>query len=150
DVQEHALLAARSSDNDPDAPFAEYLRALYSKNPPDLIIAVGAPATGFLQKHRQRLFPQAPMLITTIEQRRVQLVQLTDRDVVVAVRHDFRVLFESFLQIAPETKVIAVVNGSSPNELFWQGEMRRELKPLENRVEIRWYDKLSFEEMLRD
>jgi signal transduction histidine kinase len=74
---------------------------------------------------------------------------LTEYDTVVSVTHDFRFLFESFLRIAPDTKTVAVVNGDSPNEQFWQGEMRRELKPLEDRIEIRWYDKLSYEDLLK-
>jgi signal transduction histidine kinase len=42
-----------------------------------------------------------------------------------------------------------VVNGSSPNEQFWQGEMRRELAPLNGRIEIRWYDGISYEDLLK-
>lgn len=148
DVQEHSLVAARSADQDPEAPFVDYLRTLYGKQPPDLIIVVGAPAASFIQRHRKDLFSTAPMLFTTIEQRRVRMADLTEHDTVVAVIHDFRFLFESFLRIAPETKTIAIINGDSPNEQFWQGEMRRELKPLENRIEMRWYDKLSYEDLL--
>ena len=149
DVQEHALVAARSVDANPETPFLEYLRALYAGRPPDLIIGVGAPATSFIQRHRQQLFPAVPALFTTLEARRVQYANMTDNDAVVAVTHRFLVLFESFLKISPETKTIAIVNGASPNELFWRGEMERELKPLEGRVDIRWYDTLSYEDTLK-
>jgi len=149
DVQEHSLMTARSTDANAELPFVEYLRALYIDDPPDLIVVIGAPAAVFIQRHRAQLFPVTPMLITAVEQRRVQFSNLTENDTVVAVRHDFRLLFESFLRIAPETHIVAMVNGNSPNELFWQNEMRRELEPLEHRVEIRWYDKLSFEDMLK-
>jgi signal transduction histidine kinase len=103
----------------------------------------------FIQRYRDQLFPGTPMLITAVEQRRVQFSNLTENDAVVAVKHDFRLLFESFLRIAPETQIVAMVNGNSPNELFWQKEMSRELAPLEHRIEIRWYDKLSFDNMLK-
>ena len=46
--------------------------------------------------------------------------------------------------------MIAVVNGASPNEVFWQGELERELAPLSGRVELRWYNRLSFEDILKD
>jgi hypothetical protein len=46
--------------------------------------------------------------------------------------------------------VIAVVNGASPNEVFWQGVLERELAPFSGRVELRWYNRLSFENILRD
>jgi len=149
DVQEHSLVAARSADLNPEPPFVDYLRALYTGHEPDLIIVVGAPAANFIQRHRKDLFATAPMVFTTVEQRRVRMSELTEYDTVVAVIHDFRFLFESYLSIAPDTKTIAIINGDSPNERFWQGEMRRELKPLEDRVEFRWYDKLSYEDLLK-
>ena len=149
DVQEHSLVFARTAGTNPEAPFLEYLRELYSGQPPDLIIAVGAPATSFIQRYRQQLFPKVPALFTTIEARRVQYSAMTDNDTVVAVTHRFLVLFESFLKISPETRTIAIVNGDSPNERFWRGEMERELKPLEGKVELRWYDKLSYEDTLK-
>ena len=150
DVQEHSLVAARTADQNPEEPFVEYLRRLYGEQPPDLIVVVGAPAASFIQRHRKDLFASAPMLFTTVEQRRVRASDLTEYDTVVAVIHDFRFMFESFLRIAPDTKTIAIVNGNSPNEQFWQGEMRRELKALEGRIEMRWYDKLSYEDLLKE
>lgn len=148
DVQEHSLMTARATDSNAEAAFVDYLRMLYADDQPDLIVVIGAPAAIFIQRHRAELFPSAPMLITAVEQRRVQFSSLTENDTVVAVRHDFRLLFERFLSIAPETRVVAMINGSSPNELYWQNEIRRELKPLEDRIDIRWYDRRSFEEIL--
>jgi signal transduction histidine kinase len=129
--------------------FLDYIRALYAGAPPDLIISVGAPSAAFFQRHRQELFPFTPILFTVLEQRRVQYSKLTENDTVVAVRHDFRVLFESFLQISPDTKVIAIINGNSPNEKYWQEVMRRELQALSGRIEIRWYNELSYEDTLK-
>jgi len=53
------------------------------------------------------------------------------------------------LQISPDTKTVAVVNGHSPNELFWRDEIQKNLRPLENRIDIRWYDNLSFQDILK-
>ncbi|MHB8267232.1 sensor histidine kinase [Bradyrhizobium sp.] len=149
DVQEHSLVTARSDDPRAEQLFLEFIKALYAGAPPDLIVSVGAPSAAFFQRHRQELFPATPILFTVLEQRRVQLQGLTENDTVVAVRHDFRVLFDSFLGIAPDTKVVAIINGRSPNERYWQQEMRRELQPLDGRIEIRWYDDLSYEEVLK-
>jgi hypothetical protein len=77
-VQEHSLVAARSADRNPEAPFVDYLRSLYAEQPPDLIIVVGAPAASFIRRHRKDLFPTAPMLFTTVEQRRVRMADLTE------------------------------------------------------------------------
>jgi len=149
DVQEHSLVPPRSGDPRADALFLDYIKTLYAGVPPDLIISVGAPSAAFLQRHRQELFPSTPILFTVVEQRRIQYSSLTENDTVVAIRHDFLVLFKGFLQIAPDTKVIAIINGNSPNEKYWQKEMQRELQPLDGRVEIRWYDELSYEDVLK-
>ena len=90
------------------------------------------------------------MLFTAVEARRVQYDKLTENDTVAAAAHDFPAAFETILQVLPGTKMIAVVNGASPNEAFWQGVLERELAPLSGRVELRWYNQLSFEEMLKD
>ena len=130
--------------------FVEYLGALYAEHSPDLIIAIGAPAANFVQQHRQRLFPKVPMVVTAVDQRRVQYENLTGNDTVVPVTNDVPVLFENILRVLPLTKTIAIVNGASPIERFWTAEMRRELAPLTSRVELKWYDELSFEEILKD
>ena len=62
DIVDISLVTARSSDEDPEAPFVEYLRALFAKRPLDLIVSIGAPATAFVQRHRQRLFATTPMV----------------------------------------------------------------------------------------
>src|SRR5256885_16551544 len=41
DITDHSLLNARSSDEDPERPFVEYLRALHVKSPLDLIVSIG-------------------------------------------------------------------------------------------------------------
>ena len=144
---DQSLVNAGDGEN-PEPAFVDYLRALYASRPIDLIVAIGAPAADFIQRHRQQLFPTTPMVFTAVEQRRVQSEKLTENDTVVAVAHDFPAAFDNILRVLPLTQTIAVVNGASPNEKFWLKEMRRELAPLTRRIELRWYDELSFEDIL--
>lgn len=150
DFHDHSLVTARLADEKSDGPFVEYLHALYAESPPALIIAIGAPAANFVQRYRPRLFPETPMLFTAVEARRVQYDKLTNYDTVVAVQHDFPAVFENILHVLPETRTIAIVNGASPNETFWLGELRRELAPFNGRVELKWYNEWSFEAILKD
>src|ERR1700752_1096242 len=62
DIQEHSLITARGGDDAAVAKFVEYLKALYAQRPPDLIVALGAPAARFVQQHRADLYPATPML----------------------------------------------------------------------------------------
>jgi signal transduction histidine kinase len=150
DILDHSLITARFSDDNAELAFVEYLRALYSEHPLDLIISLGAPAAGFVQRRRQQLFATTPMVFTAVEQRRVRYSSLTENDAVVALVHDFAAVFENILRVLPDTKTVAVVNGNSSAEQFWEGELRREAKPFENRITFKWYSELSFQDILKD
>ena len=149
DITEHSLITARSSDENPETAFVEYLRALFAKHPLDLIVGIGAPAAGFIQRHRPQLFATTPMVFTAVDQRRVQYSDLTADDAVVAVRIDYLGAIKNILQLLPDTKHVAVVVGTSPIEQFWREEIAREVKPLENRIAFTWYNALSFEDILK-
>ena len=150
DILDHLLISARFSDQNAELAFVEYLRALYSERTLDLIISIGAPAAGFIQRHREQLFPVTPMLYAAVEQRRVSSSNLTENDAVVLLLHDHAAFFENILRVLPDTKTVAVVNGKSSAEQFWEGELRRAAKPFENRITFKWYSELSFEDILKD
>ena len=149
DFQDHSLVEARQFNEKSEASFVRYLHDLYDNRPPDLIVAFGAPAAGFVQRYRDQLFPQVPMVFTSVEQRRIQRDKLTEYDTVTAIAHDLPALIENILHVLPLTKTIAIVNGVSPNEKYWSNEIRRELESLAGRVEFKWFDKLSFENILK-
>ena len=149
DIIEYSLVTARFSDENPEAPFVEYLRALFAKHPLDLIVSIGAPAAAFVQRHRQRLFAATPMVFTAVDQRRVQYSSLTANDAVVAVRINYLAAFENILQVLPDTKDVIVVVGTSPIEKFWKEAIGKEVEPLANRIKLSWTDELSFEALLK-
>jgi signal transduction histidine kinase len=149
DITEHSLVTARSPDEDPEVPFVEYLRALFAKRSPDIIVSIGAPAAAFVQRHRQQLFATTPMVFTAVEQRRVQHSSLTVNDTVVAVRINYLAAVENILQVLPNTKDVIVVVGASPIEKFWKEAIAKEIEPLANRIKLSWTGELSFEELLK-
>jgi hypothetical protein len=65
DFQDHSLLTARLNDDKALAPFVDYLQALYGAKPPDLVVALGAPAAEFVQRHRCSLLPSRPAASST-------------------------------------------------------------------------------------
>jgi signal transduction histidine kinase len=147
-IEDFSVITARAEDENAEVQFAEYLGAVFSSHAPDVVIAFGAPAAVFVQRHRGDLFPNIPMLLMAVDQRRVQQLILTESDTVVAVRQNIGTLFGNILQVLPDTKTIAVVVGNSPNERFWIGEITRELEPLKERVKLLFSNDLSFEEIL--
>src|SRR5215213_1474154 len=127
DITEQSLITARSDDEDPETPFVEYLRALYANHPPDLIVSLGAPAAGFVQRHRQQLFVKTSMVFTAVEVRRVRYSDLTVNDTVVAISTDHLPIIENILRVLPDTKQVAVVIGVTPGEKYWRKEIAKEV-----------------------
>ena len=149
DIQEHALLTARFNNPGPEAPFVEYLQSLYQGALPDIVLTIGAPAARFAQRYRAKLFPDTPLVLAAVESRLVNRADLTDNDVVVAIRNDFLAAFNNILQLLPDTRKVGIVIGASPLERYWVDEVKRELKPLSERLELVWYSDLSFEDILK-
>jgi signal transduction histidine kinase len=149
DIQEHALVTARSADDNPEPAFVDYLHALFSKRPPDLIVSIGAPAAGFVQRHRDKLFPASPMILTVVDQRRVKYSALGPNDTAVAVAIDYHAVIKNVLHVLPDTNHLAMVIGTSPIEKFWRDEITRDLQPLQDRLKFTWYDSMPFEDILK-
>jgi len=150
EIQEQSLATAQDRNDAADAEFVEYLAALYARRPPDLIVAIGAPAARFVQQRRTNLFPTTPMLLAAVELRRVEQSLLSEQDAVVGVRFDQVALVDNILRLLPETKAIAIIIGNAPNERFWVQEQQRILGPLlKNKVELIFYNERPFEETLK-
>lgn len=148
-LYEHSLYTVRLDDKAPETPFVNYLRDLYAKHPPDLIVSIGAPAAGFVQRYRHQLFPITPMVLAAVEERRIQRMDLTANDAVVAVSLNFARVVENIVQVLPETRTLVIAIGNSPIENYWATQLGRELPRVANRLAITWYHDLSFEEMLK-
>jgi hypothetical protein len=62
DLYEASLEMARLAQPTEEAPLVDYIRALFAGRDLDLVVAVGAPAARFFQKHRPQFFPSTPLL----------------------------------------------------------------------------------------
>jgi PAS domain S-box-containing protein len=146
DFLDVALAGARFESREEGA-FVDYLGALFAGHRLDLVVPMGAPAVGFAQKYRARLFPDTPMLLASVDQRMVQSSMLTTNDAVIAVRHDVRLLVEAMLQLMPDTTNVVMVFGNSPLERFWADAFMRESQLPANHLGCESFSGLSFEKM---
>lgn len=144
-----ALETARADQPQAETAFAEYLRALYAKHPPDLVVPVGAPAAQFVCRHRASLFSQTPLLIGGIDQRLLPTLSLTPSDTAVIAQLDFAACIDIMWQLFPATTNLAIVIGNSPLERLWLAECRQAFQPYTNRLQLIWLNELSFPEMCR-
>jgi signal transduction histidine kinase len=147
DLYEVSLDTARVQDTKDEAPFVEYIHALLSTQSPDLIVPVGAPAAFFLQRNRSRLFPTTPTLILGADIRRIPGATRSEYDTGVLLDLDLPAYVTNILQLLPGTTDIAVVVGNSPVERYWTSELRHAFQQFTDRVNIAWFNDLTFGEM---
>jgi signal transduction histidine kinase len=149
DIYEASLESARTLDTGSEPAFVDYLKALFVERPPDLVVPIGGAASQFAQKWRDRLFPNTPLLITGMEQRRLKADALSAKDAAVAFRLDLPAAVENILQILPGTKRIFVVLGNSPLEQFWAQAVTEVLRRFDDRLTFELSTGLPYSEVLR-
>ena len=146
DLFDVALASARF-DASEEAPFVDYLLALFAGRRVDLVVPMGGPACRFAQEYRAKLFPDTPLLLACVEQRMLQSLTLSSNDAVLSVRHDPQFMVEAILRLLPATTNVVIVFGNSPLEKFWTEEFKRAIDATQVGSEA--FSELSFSQMKR-
>jgi signal transduction histidine kinase len=128
----------------------DYIRSTFAGRPrPDLIVAVAGPASVFVRKYRQQLFPDAPLLFASVDQRYLGEAPLAGNEAAVAVLNDFPAIVDDILHVLPQTGQVFMIVGYGPVREFWRHRLEEEFSRFRGRVKFVWSDDLSFPEMLR-
>jgi PAS domain S-box-containing protein len=148
DLDEVSLDMARYSDPDMQEALVDYLETRNTKWQPDLVVPIGAPAGIFVSKYRDRLFAETPILLSSLDQRLLPEDALAKNAAYIGQKFDLQGLIDDILQLAPNTKYIALVAGVTPLEQYWTEAFRKTIAPLTDRVHVIYFNDLSFDQML--
>ncbi len=150
DLDEISLDVARYASLDMEEALVDLLRIRQTKWRPDLVVPVGSPAGIFVATNRDRLFPATtPIVYTGMDRGLLPDESLEQNATFVGESFDLRGWVEDILQIAPDTKTIAVVIGDSPLEHLWTDIMKKEYQPFADRVNFIWFNDLSLDGILQ-
>src|SRR5947207_2998414 len=148
DLDEVSLDMARYTAPDMQEAVVDYLEKRGAKWKPDLVVPIGGPAGIFVAKFRQRLFPNIPILYCSLDRRLLGPDAFDENTTFVGANYEVRGFAEDILQIAPDTKNIAIVIGATPLEQYWTEAFRRGFAPFTDRVNLIWLNDLSFDQVL--
>jgi signal transduction histidine kinase len=149
DFIEVALQPAPTSQRQPDEVIVDDLRSTFDGRHLDLVVPMGGPAVTFTQRHKDELFPSAPVLLASVDHRFVQSEALPANATAVTVRNDPPRMIESILRLLPDTRTVVVVIGASAHESFWVREVRTAFRPYEGRLTFVWTNEWTYGELLR-
>ena len=146
DVDEVSLDMARYADRDIQEAIVNYLQKRQAKWQPDLVVPIGSSATIFVAKYRDRLFPETPILYV-VDRRLLPPGALEKNAAYVGQEIELPGLLADVLQVAPATKDIAVIVGTTPLEHYWYEAFQKAAEPLAGRIKFTYYNDLSFDQM---
>ncbi|HEX4568034.1 MAG TPA: ATP-binding protein [Vicinamibacterales bacterium] len=148
DFIEVALQPTPTSKREPDEVIVEDLRSTFDGRHLDLVVPMGGPAVTFAQRHKDELFPSAPVLLASVDHRFVRSEALPANATAVTVRNDPPRMIESILHLLPDTRTVVVVIGASPHESFWLKEVRTAFQRFDGRLTFIWTNDWSYDELL--
>jgi signal transduction histidine kinase len=149
DIYEASLQGERIREAPEENSLIGYINALFPQRDVKLIVAMGAPATRFVLRHRAELFPSAPLLIASSDLRTFSDLTLGNNDTACATLYDPTVEIDTILRLLPDTKDILVATGAAPNGDFWTNLLRRSFERYAPRVTFHWLSGLTTDEMLK-
>jgi PAS domain S-box-containing protein len=97
-----------------EARTAAYLKEKYAARPPQVIVAGGTEALGFLLRHRAEMFPNVPIVHGAVERSYVRTLTLPPDVIGIPVEYDVRGTIELALRLQPDARRLVVVTGASP------------------------------------
>ena len=148
DLDEVSLDMARYATPDMQEAVVDYLEKRGAKWKPDLVVPIGGPAGMFVAKFRHRLFPNIPILYCSLDRRLLEPDAFDENTTFVGANYEVSGFAEDILQMAPDTKNIAIVIGATPLEQYWAEAFRKGFEPFTGRVNFIWLNDLSFDQML--
>jgi PAS domain S-box-containing protein len=123
----------------------DFLRDKYRERLPDLVIAGGSPALEFLLKYRATLFADVPIVHCGVE---ALPKEMPDAKIAgIPLLRAAASTLELALSLHPDIRNVAVVAGSSPQDLESAEQLRREIPTFEDRVSFTWLTNLSLPDL---
>jgi PAS domain S-box-containing protein len=148
DLDQFSLDMGRYPDRDSQEAIVDYLQKRGAKWRPDIVVTMAAPAAIFVAEHRDRLFSEVPVLYASLDRRLLPPGALDKNAIYVG--QEFRIpgWIEDIVQIAPGTKNIEVVVGTTPLERVWQEAFQKAAEPFAGRIKFTYYNDLPFAQIL--
>lgn len=131
-----------------EEPLVEFLEERLNRHPVDLVVAIASDGVNFAARNRARLFPETPLLLASVEPRRIPAGLMGSNAALVTQAVDLPGMIAQVRRMKPRTKHLAVVLGASDLERQWAQICRREFEPFSDQLDFIWLDALPLDEML--
>jgi signal transduction histidine kinase len=144
------LDAVRFSNREHEESVVRYLRALYSSQKVDLVLATGFQGLTFAINHGGEIFGHTPVVFVGVEQSRLDGLRLPPGYAGVTHFDDVRGTLEAALRLQPDTTEVVVVAGTAEFDQYWLRHDREVFDQLASRVHFHYLTGLPMLDLLRE
>ena len=145
------LDGSRFSDRANTQAFADYLRRKYARIKIDTIITVYPAAVDFLLSEAIEVLPDTPIVANEVSRAYAENLKHSPprRPITGTILGDNAIgMLDSAFRMRPGTKRVAIVAGTTPNNIYSEQIFRKCLEPYLEKLELIDLTKLSMEETL--
>ena len=126
------------------------MRSTFAGQRLDLVVAIGAPAAQFAIRNGEGLFPGTPVLLAGVDQQTVNADALPPNTAAVVVANDApRVIEDRSGAAARHDQRQRGDRRVGVGRVLARPHMSRQFQQFRDRLTFRWYDELSFRQMLK-
>jgi len=150
EIDAEFLDLARNTDEARELGTATFIRDKYDQRRPDLVMTVGSAALPFIVKHRDILFPQVPVVFTSISPRGYAASRPPPG--VTGIITEFDLAKTLFLaeQLQPDARRVVVIAGSGEADRRWQRIARELLENHERKFETTYLFELPYSKLVAE
>lgn len=134
-------------DTDYEQKLLDLYHHKYAGRKMDVIIAVDLPSTHFLARHRDDLFPEAPVVFMS-DTESIKDIGLIPNMTGVLSTIDVKGTLDLALRLHPDTRHIAVVSGASKMDHLYEAKSRQIFQEYEKRFTFTYLTDLPMDEIL--
>jgi PAS domain S-box-containing protein len=133
----------------PQRELRDLLRRKYRGRRIDLILAVDSRTLRIALQNRALLFSGAPIVFAAVDHTAAADLRL-DQDITGTwLTPGWDATLEAALRLQPGTRQALVITGTGSRDRVWLASARRQLAPLEGRVEVRYMSDATLDDVLK-
>ena len=150
EIDAEFLDLARTTGETRELRTATFVRDKYEQRPPDLVMTVGSAALPFIVKYRDILFPQVPIVFTSISPRGYAAARPPPGVTGIITEFDLAKTLYLAEQLQPEARRLVVIAGSGEADRRWQRTARELLENHERKFETTYLFELPYSKLVAE
>jgi PAS domain S-box-containing protein len=142
------LEADRFPGDDQAAVLCDYLQKKYARRPIDVVVAMADAPLRFLLKHRDELFPQAPIVFASFKLPTEKELMAGPGLTGIIQTFSYKQTLDLALKLHPGTEQVFIISGTLNHDKTYEILGREKLQGYENRLSITYLTDLSPKELI--